>query len=262
MDFLNKNSVMSLVFLLLGMSLFVIFTSVPLPTVPFPMGLFGLMMCALLLGLSKLFLHFENRSLSEVNLVPDSGTAYRFIIGFSIGAVIVGCMLLAVFSLTNVSLTRSPDQFLVPFLLSSLVIVPLALMEEILFRGYPFFRLSNQIHIRWVILITAVMFGLYHLNDNTSLISVLLGPGVWGLVFGVAAYISRSIAVSLGIHVAANFLQAIFDMNQNVSAMWKLSLIEDTTQYIIDVETLGLIMQLVLLVGSVIALEMYLKKQK
>lgn len=247
--------------MLVGMLMFLILPALPLPTVAMPTAFYGILMCIIFFSLSMLFVHLEKSSLSSVNLIPDAKTLFRLGLGFVIGAAIAGCMLLAVFALTNVTISVSTEQTLTSFLIASLVIIPMALMEELLFRGYPFFRLLSHLHIRWVILITSILFALYHLNETSSLWSVLLGPGVWGVIFGVAAYLTQSIAVPVGIHIAANFMQAIFDMNKNVEPLWNIALIEDSTRFIMDVETLGVSMQILLLIGAIIVLERSIAKR-
>lgn len=241
--------------------MFLVLPALPMPTVAMPTAFYGILMCIIFLSLSAVFAHFDKSSLSDLNLIPDAKTLLRLGIGFVIGAVIAGCMLLAVFSLTNVTISISTEQTLISFLLASLVIIPMALMEELLFRGYPFFRLLSHLHVRWVILITSILFALYHLNETSSLWAVLLGPGVWGVIFGVSAYLTQSIAVPLGIHVAANFMQAIFDMNKSVEPLWNIALIEDSSRFIMDVETLGVSMQILLLIGAIVVLERSISKR-
>ncbi len=247
-------------FLVIGMLLFLILSMAPF-SIPAPISFSSLVMCFVLLGISMVFVHKEGLRLEDVNLWPDMHTPARLALGFGIGAFIVGIMLLAVFNLTDLDYETVTGQSPLFFFVSSLVIIPLALMEEILFRGYPFFRIMATKHIRIGIIFTAVLFGLYHLNDQTSLINVLLGPGIWGVVYGVAAYLSKSVAVPLGIHVAANFMQGIFGMNQHVDSMLMIKIGESGNAFM-DVEVLGVGMQCVLLITALIILERDLRSKE
>ncbi|MFC3094401.1 CPBP family intramembrane metalloprotease [Alteromonas sediminis] len=248
--------------LILGIGLFAVMRHLPIPTVPFPALTSGVVMCLLLLGLSRYFVQRDGNTLSSVNLYPNRGTFKRFVVGFTIGTCIAGSMLVALFTTTDLVLTFVNEQSFAMFILASFIIVPLALMEEILFRGYAFFQMTKKLNIRIVILLTAIAFALYHYNENTSLYSVLLGPGIWGVVFGVAAFLSNSVAVPLGIHVAANFSQAIVGMNRYVDPMWRFDAEVLVQQEVQQIESVGLTMQFVLLVGAILILEYRLYKAK
>ena len=257
MNILLKQTQVPLMFLIVGMLLFTVTPMMPF-TVPASRTFTGLLMCLILFGLSVWLIKRDGLQLSDVNLRPDNHTPARLALGFGVGAVIVGLMFIALFNLTSLDYEKVVGQSPMPFILSSLVIIPLALMEELVFRGYPFFRLLTRIHVRYVILITSILFGLSHLNDQNPLFTVLMGPGVWGLVYGVAAYISQSLAVPLGLHVAANFMQGIFGMKSYVDSLWMIQ-VSEADVALMEVETLGIFMQIMLLVGAVITLEAYIR---
>ena len=173
----------------------------------------------------------------------------------------MGAMLLALFTLTDLNLERNQNQTVLAFLIPAIAFAPLALMEELLFRGYPFFRLAQVINIRWVLLITATLFALYHYNGSGNIGGLFLGPGIWGVTFGVAAYLSKSIAVPLGIHISANALQALFGLKSGYVAIWEVTRFANPSASI-EPDHLGLIMQLILLVLTVIVLELTTRSKK
>lgn len=260
-----KSSLPALTILIFGMMGFVLISAAA-PLISFPPSLnrlvFAIIMIVIILAMSLFCIRIEKTSLASMNLVPDMKSMGRFVLGFLIGSMIVGSMLLALFSLTALSLERESSQQLTPFLVAALIYIPLAFMEELLFRGYPFFRLKQLFNIRWVILITAVLFGLYHLNESNSLYSVLLGPGVWGVVFGVAAYLSNSVALPLGIHVAANGMQAYFGMKDSLPGMWEIKTPDVSLSIGSDPDALGLIMQVCLLLVSIVVLEWAIRRKQ
>jgi len=255
-----KTILPSLVFLILGMLFFLLLRSFSFPPI---VGrfVFSVFATVCLYYLSKVFLGFEKIPLSAVHLVPNKATLMRLGIGIMIGMTIVGIMLIVLFNLTDLGIERVENQTLLLFLLAAIVFIPLALMEELLFRGYPFFRLLQLINIRWVLLITATLFALYHYNSTQNIGSLLLGPGIWGVAFGVAAYLSKSIAVSLGMHISANFLQALFGLKTDYTSMWAITKTADPSNIGIDPELIGLIMQLFLLVVSIVILELFIKSK-
>ena len=253
-----KSITPALVFLFLGMLFFFLSGTINLPFA-IDKYAFALIACIALYLLTVAFVRLENISSTLMNLLPDSRTFKRLCLGFVIGAAITCVMLFALFSLTTFTITKNANQSLMPFLLSTSVFIPLALMEEILFRGYPFFRMAQFINARWVIFITAVLFALYHFDGTQNVGSLLLGPGIWGVAFGVAAYLSNSIAVPLGIHIAANFIQAVFGLKESQSPLWALTEINHPVSQGMNPEHLGILMQIILLVASIVVLERAIK---
>jgi membrane protease YdiL (CAAX protease family) len=260
-----KSILPAMTSLLIGMLVFILLSTV-LSAVTFPPEAaryaYSILAILILYYLSKAFLHYENIPLSVVNLKPNQGTWVRLAVGLVIGASIAGLMLLALFTITTLSIERVDTHMLWSFLVATMVFIPLALMEELLFRGYPFFRLLQIIHVRWVILITAVLFALYHYDGSQSLFSLLLGPGIWGVTFGVAAYLSQSIALPLGIHISVNLLQAMFGLKTAYTPMWAVTEQTDALAMNMDPEVLGLSMQLLLLMVTVIVLEVLTRRMK
>ena len=139
---------------------------------------------------------------------------------------------------------------------SFLILFALALMEEIVFRSYPLFRLDRAWGVRPAIYITSVAFAFYH----GFVFESLLGPGVWGLLYGWMALSTRSIALPTGFHLGLNWMQALLGMKPQYSgSIWELRLGNDPG--LVDAETLGLVMQLVLLVVGVVLIERFIAKQ-
>ena len=257
-----KSILPSMTFLFIGLLYFLAIRTLPI-TVPPELNntlIMGLITCVILFLLSKKMLRYENIKLSVVHLIPNKATFMRLFIGLFIGAGIVGTMLFALFTLTNLNLDRLESQTMAPFLLAASVFIPLALMEELLFRGYPFFRLTQTINIRWVLLMTSILFALYHYDGTSNISSLLLGPGIWGITFGVAAYLSKSIAVPLGIHISANVLQALFGLKSGYVPMWEVTQSTNITTTI-EPDQLGIAMQFILLILTLIVLEFSINKK-
>jgi membrane protease YdiL (CAAX protease family) len=86
----------------------------------------------------------------------------------------------------------------------AVVAVTPAICEEILFRGY----IQKSFELRYNkflgALITAVFFGLYHVNPYAFIPLTLLG-----LYFGYAVYMTDSIFVSMTLHFSNNFFSVI-----------------------------------------------------
>lgn len=261
MQTLFKLSLPSMAFLGLGILTILLLGATPLP--PIPHFVFGAIVTTLLFFASKRFMRYEPKLAHSLLFLPDQKTAIRLTIGLVIGAILACAMIAVLLLFTEFDLYPNEAVLWNRLFLGLISIISLALMEEVLFRGYPFFRLSQVFPIRGVIFGTALIFGLYHYNSSNSLFSVLLGPGVWGVVFGVAAYLSKSIAVPLGIHISANLVQTLTGLKtQYGTSIWTLFKGEITPQALTQVEQIGLLMQVSLFIGAVIVLEISLRKIK
>ena len=133
-----------------------------------------------------------------------------------------------------------------------LAILPLAFMEEVAFRAYPFLLLQKRYGIWIAQIVTSLAFALYHLPGGNSLPSVLLGPGIWGLVYGLSAAWSRGIALPFGIHVALNAGQMMMGMKGPEQAIWKISNAASANSGAkFDFNNIGLALQISILIIAV-----------
>ncbi|MEO0347409.1 MAG: CPBP family intramembrane glutamic endopeptidase, partial [Pseudomonadota bacterium] len=132
----------------------------------------------------------------------------------------------------------------------------LGLMEEIVFRSYPLFRLDDAVGTRTAIYVTSVAFAFYHGLDASN----LLGPGVWGLFYGWMALKTDSIALPTGFHVGLNYMQALFGMKPKYGgALWELEI--GTQPGVLGAETLGFGLQIVLLAIGVVLVERLIRQR-
>ena len=82
-----------------------------------------------------------------------------------------------------------------------------AVIEELCFRGYLFSALQGALSPRRTILLTAVLFGLFHvLTGNALLIERFLPSTLMGLVIGWVAYRTGSVLPGIIIHFVHNGL--------------------------------------------------------
>jgi uncharacterized protein len=98
---------------------------------------------------------------------------------------------------------------------ASLLIVPLTgdaisgFVEEILFRGVLFGVLEEYLGSRWALILSALIFGLGHLlnpdADPVAALAIVIGPSV---LLTAAFIVTRRLWLSIGIHFAANFVEA------------------------------------------------------
>jgi membrane protease YdiL (CAAX protease family) len=213
--------------------------------------------------ISWLFVRYEKTSLKEIGLTWQRGTVRRFFTGLLIGGALFGLMLSALLMFTPLQLQLNTKSFQPTALPGYFAFIPLSLMEEIGFRSYPFIKLNNQFGLRTTQLIVAIVFALGHVLGGQGVASSFLGPGIWAFVFGLAAVWSGGIAMPFGIHLALNLLQPLTGMRGDSGALWILTNKTDLAGgHMATPETVGLVMHLILLAGSLLMTEYYIRKKQ
>jgi len=187
----------------------------------------------------------------------ENGFAGKFAAGFLIGSFLMGLIILVIYLLTDVSFALNANFSLKNAWPAYLAILPLALMEEIVFRGWSFRKLNQRFDIRLTQLIVALGFALYHVLNGWGFAGSFAGPFVWSFIFGLAAWLTGGIAAPTGIHVALNILQLMLGFKKSDSSIWSISTEDDVA----IINNLGLIMQLFMLVAGVY-LTFYLHRKR
>lgn len=198
--------------------------------------------------------------MADVGLAFKQNTIGKFFAGVIAGIVLAGLLATTVLCFSHATIQVNPISSVSHFLLVTLPLIPLAYMEEIGFRAYPLEILKNKIGIRLSIVVTSILFALYHIANGWPVATSFYGPAVWGLLFGLAAIYSRGIAMPTGIHYAVNLTTSAFGANNNVS-IWSINptKIPVTTQRGIDWTTI--LPSLALLVFAVLCIELYMKRK-
>ena len=190
----------------------------------------------------------EGGSVRDIGLRVDRRSPLHAVIGFCLGAVVVGAMIGVLILLTPLQAERSASIEVAGLLaVSFLILLPLALMEALAFRTYSLFRLQEAWGIRPAIYLSAIAFAFYHgwALDN------LLGPGVWGILFAWMALSTRSIVLPTAFHLGLNWAQALLGMKPKYTqGVWDLSLADSGG--IMGADQMGLLMQLLILAGLLV----------
>ena len=206
------------------------------------------------------FLKIDKSTFGEIGLVWESGTITRFFKGILIGTVIFFISLLLLKNFTELQFQHNLRGIDLTTMLGYLIFFPLALMEELAFRSYPFIKLKKRYGIWVAQLIVAIAFALYHIVYGWSVYSAFTGPFVWAFVFGIAAVWSGGIAMSMGIHVAVNILQPMTGMKGEEHSLWILDYKAGTLENLIArTDTVAIIIQLLILGGAILATMIYVK---
>lgn len=226
----------------------------------FVYGIFGTISAILA---TWVFLKIEKKSFKDIGLVWERATMIRFFKGILIGIVIFILLIIILLSFTELQLERNTKAFSPWAAFWYLAIVPLALMEEIAFRSYPFLKLNKAFGLRITQIIVAIAFALYHIIGGASVYSAFIGPGTWAFVYGLTAVWSGGIALPTGIHVALNVLQPLTGMKGGYEPIWILHYKESASEVsIAKVDNVGIAIQLIILVCAVVLTEFYIRKKQ
>jgi len=205
-----------------------------------------------------LFLRIDRNRFSSIGLTFERNTVVKFLVGVITGVVIMGLLAMSVIYFTNVEIKVNQESNLLHFLLVTAPLLPLAFMEELGFRAYPLQILKDRIGIRLSIIITSILFGLYHIVNGWSIASSFYGPAVWGLIFGLAAIYSKGIAMPTGIHYAANLTTSAFGAKNTAASIWTVTQPDEAIVKHEGIDWSTILPSLVLLIFAAICIELYM----
>lgn len=210
-----------------------------------------------------IFLRFDRKSFSDIGLKFEHSTVIKFIVGILIGIGLMGLIAMFVIYFSNFKIELNKNSSLVNFLFWTSPFILLAFMEEVGFRAYPLTLLKNKLGIRMSIIITSILFALYHIVNGWTVAGAFLGPGICGIVFGLAAVYSKGISMPTGIHYAFNLTTDAFGVSNQSFNLWVLtqkdgtSLANHQTSKIIE-----LIPAISLFIFGIICMEWLLRNKK
>lgn len=184
-------------------------------------GVFGVPFAypLLVLAATALVYRLERESMSELGLTPTFARIGLGLLGLLGGAAM---STIRVFTVSGVSGARVDLDLSMPvvFLLSSV------LVEELLFRGYPFMRVVHGRGTWPAIVVFALAFGVYHWvqwglwNNPVAMLFTLLSTGTGHVLFAVAFLRSGTLWPAIGLHLGWNAADQALTVNgaQNTAA--------------------------------------------
>lgn len=207
-----------------------------------------------------LFLKYDKKRFSNIGLNLNRKTPLKFFTGVVIGIAIMGLLAISVIYVNDLKVTVNSNSNVLYFLLMTLPLLPLAFMEELAFRGYPLEMLKHTTGIRLSIIVTSILFALYHVVNGWSVAASFYGPGVWGLIFGLAAVYSKGIAMPTGIHYSINLTTSSLGEKNTTASIWILEqpAIAVVEQTAMDWGTI--LPALSLFVFAIICIEVYMRR--
>ncbi len=220
----------------------------------FTFGIFG---AAIAIFLTWIFIKAEKKSLIEYNLFWTKDTLSKFFKGLAIGITSFSFITLILVLFGGLHIQKNPAAINPWIWFWYLAILPAAFMEEIVFRSYPLLKLNKAFGLRLTQLIVLIAFALYHIPLGWSILTAFLGPGIWALIFGIAAIRSKGIALPTGIHVGLNLALSVLGMSNGVESFFVTSQSESTSNTIVN-----LITRILVLLAGILLTELYILKSK
>lgn len=169
---------------------------------------YGVLGTAAALIATAILLRLSRSSWATAGFRSSRHTATRFIAGAALGLGLMGVTLLLVFVSTGIR-PMPAHGFTAATLIPLGALLPLALMEEIAFRGYAFAEMRRKQGLWFAQAATAIAFSLYHVLNGWPVLIAFIGPGAWAFVFGIAAARSGGISAPTGLHFGVNVAQAL-----------------------------------------------------
>ena len=165
---------------------------------------------ALILAATWLCQRLRKRPLSETVGKPGAASVRQFLAGLLLGAILMlaPAALLALAGAIRWAVHPSSGELVLSAIIAMLAV---AVAEELLFRGFLFQRLLGAIGLWPAQLVVAALFLLTHIGNPGMAGSARLiaGANIFAasLLFGFAFLRTRSLAMPIGIHWAANLVQ-------------------------------------------------------
>jgi len=209
-----------------------------------------------------LFVKFDKKTFADIGLVFERTSLKKFFSGVLVGITLMGTLTLSVIFFSNFKIETNSNSNILNFLFWTLPLIPLAFMEEVGFRAYPLRILKDKTGIRNSIIITSILFALYHIVNGWTIQNSFLGAGVWGIIFGLTAIYSNGISMPTGLHYAANLTTSAFGISESSFNVWVLKSKNGLTlENYQSSQLTTLIPQISLLIFAVICMELYLRKK-
>lgn len=158
--------------------------------------------------------HVEGDAWYYMGLPRASSAVFQILAGIGFGALLITIAVIAIRVMgggrdVHVELTARAALRLLEV---SLLLLGGAMLEELMFRGYPFQRLLEAIGVPGAIVVLSVFFGAVHLGNPNS-------GGFWswgffntlavGILFAVAYLRTRTLWFPFGVHFGWNFFLGV-----------------------------------------------------
>lgn len=149
----------------------------------------------------------EHKSVWDLGLRIREGEVLNFVLGTLIGIFMITVVFLIEYHLKLIYVEANSEihiSYLVYGLLTSLSV---ALMEELVFRGYLFQNALLSLSENQSILLSSIIFGLMHIfNPNVNFLAIIV-ISVIGVLLAICYLRTQTLYLPIGIHFAWNYFE-------------------------------------------------------
>jgi membrane protease YdiL (CAAX protease family) len=188
----------------------------------------------------------------------------EFLIGTGIGALIMSTGYFILLFLGEINFQRVVFNFKEIIISIGLFII-VAVMEEILFRGYILKNLMISFNKYVALLISSIIFALMHgFNPNMDLLS-LTNIFLAGILLGISYIHTKNLWFPIGLHLSWNLFQTILGFNVSGQKAYSLIEFSITENNIInggDFGFEGSILSIIAMIVTIFGIEIYYRRQK
>lgn len=181
----------------------------------------------------------RRQPLSYVGLHLDAKWLRQALCGMAFGAVLMLAVVALIFLAGGVSFELDPTRGLSALGYGAWLFAWVALLEELLFRGFVFQRLVDGIGAPTALLLMAALFAIAHWGNSgmegTTLVWATIDTGLGAILLGLAYLRTGSLALPIGIHFGWNWIQGSllgFDVSGMTQSGWLLPHLLDKPQWL------------------------------
>lgn len=167
-----------------------------------------------------LFARWEKLPLKDIGLIADNGSLLRFLSGLGIGIIMVLIQMIIVINFAEVKFSLAQHNQPATIITSLILYFLLACREELAFRSYSLRSLAYSLRPSVALAIITIIFVIEHVIGGMSWKMSILGAGLGGILFGLAALKTKGLALPLGLHFSWNFTQWLLGFKNN-TGVWR-----------------------------------------
>jgi membrane protease YdiL (CAAX protease family) len=216
-----------------------------------------LLSALLSLTLVYAFMRWSKLKRRDVGIGVGGLTFAQYSCGFLIGISMAILQAVTVLATGHLQLVRVQNlqllDIVIPFVLYFLV----ACREELVFRSYALQFLRDRFAPLFALIFVTVIFILEHVISGMSWTMSIIGSGLGGILFGVAALKTRGLALPLGLHSAWNFGQWATGF-KGMPGIWRAVVDEG---YEASTERIGLVIFAVLMILAIAGVLLFYRRQ-
>jgi membrane protease YdiL (CAAX protease family) len=162
--------------------------------------------------LTAYFLRTEELSWHVLGLARGDRRGSRFTFGFLGGLALIAIWVLILDWVTGTSWRVNPAFSGIALATAGAFYLFNNIGEELVYRGYAFFKLAERGGEIFALLFTTTIFALLHLQKGIPWQGVIAAVFTTGLIYGAIFARWRSVPLALGFHVATNVGQDVFGL--------------------------------------------------